>query len=510
MECTEIDGDFTTLPIIFEDIYSEPFDGSAAISCKTEPVVLRKSKSNRDSQFSVNSSASQDSLSPKNKRSSMQKFIKNVRPESFKRPSSYLSNACIEGQVALEQTDCTLVGYRKLDQNTTLPSVELGTLNNTDEPLAGCGAMLHPCLYNAVSMPTLFGQGHSAITNSGSLPELVSKSSVNVCPPYFINNVEKFDKNDSNSESSQELNLNSLNDPALGVPQSLPDSAPSLSDLAPSLSDLAPSLSDLAPSLPLPDSAPSLSDLALSLPDSSTSLPDSGECLGEMNDTIRQEEEVVNVDIDSDCNQLSSYNGDMHSCDFAASVEREEGCHSSTIKAYQNEIDVDDIIATILKDESKPCDISDVVVSDVIASEPIIASLSDADNLAKVSDDNTLSVSSSEMKSSVRHQLNESVAWEASGDNASISSGQQVTMLELIKEEYEKNRVDDSNTEEAENESEDRLNKISRYGSQLTSQKLVSQVTDETVQFSTAKEHLRRQLGFQGRFYRSDHFKITL
>jgi len=141
----------------------------------------------------------EDSLAAvKLRRQSKLKFIKTIRPESLKRPTSYL-NTDIGGQVAMDQTDCTLVGYRKVGASM-VHDVELGTLTvSTPSPLetndhvtaslaksfgtfvTASSSAIEPhgdknqqCLYNAISMPTLIEQNHALSINSSSLPELTS------------------------------------------------------------------------------------------------------------------------------------------------------------------------------------------------------------------------------------------------------------------------------------------------------------------------------------------------
>ena len=137
-------------------------------------------KSSKASDHS-SSSYSGDSSSPKFRRSAKLKFIKNVRPDSLKRPSM-VNNSEGKGNVAYEQTDCTLVGFRKLD-TSSLPvesasTYELGTLGAADLPGANTPGVPLNALYNAVSMPTLLGKGHLDMANSGSMPELCTSASL--------------------------------------------------------------------------------------------------------------------------------------------------------------------------------------------------------------------------------------------------------------------------------------------------------------------------------------------
>jgi hypothetical protein len=163
--------------------------------------------------FKTASSASDSSSIQGGRKSSKLKFIKNVRPESFRRPSSLINQqALVEGQVATDQKDCTLVGYRKLEvSGSRSKPVELGTLSTpvTDDPLStvaetvqvdgvivelpgaptatGASAVVgpHSMLYNAVSLPTLYTPGSKNDINveskvvTGSMPTLAVELPLN-------------------------------------------------------------------------------------------------------------------------------------------------------------------------------------------------------------------------------------------------------------------------------------------------------------------------------------------
>lgn len=213
VECVEVDGDATTMPIIFEDTYSEPLlAGAIRMRSESGSKTSRggdagNRRSNRDSTFSDASTASGESSSSITRKSNRLKFIKNVRPESLKRPSSYIN---VDEQVAVDKPDCTLVGYRKLDHINAVPTppVELGTLNVSvvsQPPLSGYGVAPHPFLYNAISLPTLVGQTHPPINCSGSLPDLALNTSP-MQPPRW-SKIDKMSKvaSDSSCGSSSEV-----------------------------------------------------------------------------------------------------------------------------------------------------------------------------------------------------------------------------------------------------------------------------------------------------------------
>lgn len=105
-ECVELDGDHSTLPIVFEDIYMENTNQPAL-------VFRTKSEDRGSSAFGSNltvASSSSD-LSRKLPRDVSKKFSSNP----------------VRGSVALDTNSCQLIGYRKI---STDAKVEIGTLSS--------------------------------------------------------------------------------------------------------------------------------------------------------------------------------------------------------------------------------------------------------------------------------------------------------------------------------------------------------------------------------------------
>lgn len=204
VECTDVDGDSATMPIIFEDIYSEP-ELENAIRFRSEPGSSKASnrKSNRDSCCSNMSSASTESSSSITRKPNRLKIIRNVRPESLRRPSSYIN---VDNQVAVDDVDCTLVGYRKVDPlNPVLtPPVQLGTLSAADSvpPLL---SGYETRLFSAASLPTLAECCHHAVNRSGSLPDLAHNSSARQMPLWSKYRTASKPLGDSSDSSATDI-----------------------------------------------------------------------------------------------------------------------------------------------------------------------------------------------------------------------------------------------------------------------------------------------------------------
>ncbi|XP_021375340.1 protein FAM135A-like [Mizuhopecten yessoensis] len=178
VECTEMDGDSDTVPLIFEDIYCDhipmtldiardrPYSASSKKGEKVEKQSYRKTEP------PLSRSSSQDS--PQLKFKHKKKFIKNIRPDAFRRPSTYsCSEAEAKGKTVAK--DCQLVGYRK-----KVPEFETSSSSSFD-PKSVIGTF----------SPNSSGDhGNMLLTNSLSMPSLMSKSSwsrasINSLPEYM-------------------------------------------------------------------------------------------------------------------------------------------------------------------------------------------------------------------------------------------------------------------------------------------------------------------------------------
>lgn len=105
------------------------------------------------------------------KQKQKKKLIKSIRPDAFKRPSSYSMSEVDALTQKDAHKDCALIGYRKKETGSDSPgsvvdhSVELGTL--CDE----AHKMDH--LSSSSSMPSLFVRNSWSRTSITSLPDFV-------------------------------------------------------------------------------------------------------------------------------------------------------------------------------------------------------------------------------------------------------------------------------------------------------------------------------------------------
>ncbi|RUS84618.1 hypothetical protein EGW08_007645 [Elysia chlorotica] len=156
VQCLDLDGDETSLPIIFEDIYHDarapppqvyqtPLDNPTSGSPRTRSSS-NSSSSLTSEQGGAAASGTNSTSSPSGTRKrpsgrGKKKFIKNIKREGFKRPSSYYCSeveATQAGQpIEPPPTGATLIGYRKNQEPQFVPSeiVNLGTLSpDTESP----------------------------------------------------------------------------------------------------------------------------------------------------------------------------------------------------------------------------------------------------------------------------------------------------------------------------------------------------------------------------------------
>ena len=134
-----------------------------------------KAMKRNDSQSS-HSTLSSDSASPQLRHNK----LKNRKSELIKRQSMFPPTEVRANVAGMEEPDCTLIGYRKLNSNslsvTTVPIVELGTLQS-EESEARDSFRGHTPLSGAVSVPVLYGKSLLSIPVSGSMPDLSDKTS---------------------------------------------------------------------------------------------------------------------------------------------------------------------------------------------------------------------------------------------------------------------------------------------------------------------------------------------
>ncbi|XP_061191920.1 protein FAM135A-like isoform X3 [Saccostrea echinata] len=232
VECVELDGDFTTLPIIFEDIYCDHIQMSADPPPARSVVELFQVPSTSHDSGDTSSvvdlgevrlverhkgkEKSAKAGDPKQKQK--KKLIKSIRPDAFRRPSSYSMSEVDAVTEKDAQKDCALIGYRKKETGSDSPgsvvdhSVELGTL--CDE------ANKHDHLSSSFSMPSLFVRNSWSRTSITSLPDfvespysrrrnvksaLIAKELQQIQDDLKAHGKESLSKNDLTSSGSGEL-----------------------------------------------------------------------------------------------------------------------------------------------------------------------------------------------------------------------------------------------------------------------------------------------------------------
>ena len=129
---------------------------------------------------SASPSFSQTSSSPGQRAKSKRNFIKNIKPDTFKRPSSY---SCTDAEIASAKNSkgVELVGYRKMVATPDSHSrdkrnsrfVELGTLSplQSSTNLKSDTQVPDSVLASSVSMPVLFNRSGWGRNSDGTLPE---------------------------------------------------------------------------------------------------------------------------------------------------------------------------------------------------------------------------------------------------------------------------------------------------------------------------------------------------
>ncbi|KAK6989148.1 protein FAM135A [Biomphalaria glabrata] len=196
VECTDLDGDVNTLPVMFEDIFHDARAVPPQVYQKAAHTLSEGSNTgsprHRSSSNSSSSVASERGGSSPHlrKRTSSKKFIKNMKPEGFKRPSSYY---CNETEVVpiKQDTEVTLIGYRKIPAQDFISSaaVHLGTLS-PDSPDGVGNANLTNQLEKSYSS-SLSSIFPTSCMNRGSDDSIPDICDTEMSQPSFVSTPEK-------------------------------------------------------------------------------------------------------------------------------------------------------------------------------------------------------------------------------------------------------------------------------------------------------------------------------
>lgn len=148
--------------------YTNPaFECSDGDTSESSDVPRDRSKSDTSTYFLYGEDSPQ--LRNKGKR----KFIKNIKPEAFKRPSSY---SCVNADATPPLNDVVLVGYRKKNLEETSESpLQLGTLSPV-QASSPSDFFSGSHLPNSVSMTSLLTRSCWSRSSVNSLPEFIDGS----------------------------------------------------------------------------------------------------------------------------------------------------------------------------------------------------------------------------------------------------------------------------------------------------------------------------------------------
>lgn len=144
-------------------------------SKKGDKAEKRQSYRKTESALSRNNSQESPQLTSKHKR----KFIKNIRPEAFRRPSTYsCTGAEAKGNVV--GRDCQLVGYRKkvseYERDADSSGYDTASVIGTFSPMTSDHSNM--LLTNSLSMPSLMSRSSWSRASINSLPDYMDREKV--------------------------------------------------------------------------------------------------------------------------------------------------------------------------------------------------------------------------------------------------------------------------------------------------------------------------------------------